>query len=419
MPKSTRRKNNKRWNTKKKYRTKRKKKTKRKKRGGARDPFKSRRRNRVAAGLNADGPDPRMVEQVRLQETEQSENPLAFNILDKFFREVDGWFDRKSYELDPTKFGPNNKINVISAHGASIPDIFFVVPEGLTLYLPVAAGDYVHSLGPKTGRLNPFWEDLNKLNYIREYKGGSLIQDYFIYFNPFYDEYYGRFSSCGLIKLDLPHLSVKNATEANNSLIDFLSRQRKYLSGDLLSDRKRKEESGDISVHLKTYEDVYFENNIDDIINKNKLIRSATGQKQYFLSDILRLIAKARKNPDIEESISGVWFGRFCRSGELIDINKFKSCQENGLPPLPEGFFQGDFHYEGISAELVRQESLASSDPTINFKKILNEVFEKREQYNETSYKERMAEIMEFVDLNQPLLLEDVCFVFQMKQKYP
>jgi hypothetical protein len=325
-------------------------------------------------------PEPAAVaEPVEPEPAPGSENPLAFNILNKFFREVYGWFGRKLYELDPTKLGPNNKINVISAHGYSIPDIFFVVPKGLTLYLPVAGEDYAHNLGSTTRRLNPFGNDPNKLNYIREYKGGSLIQDYFIDFDPFYDEYYNRFASCGLIKLDLPHLSVKNATEANNSLIDFLSKQRKYLSGDLLSDRKDKEESGDIRVHLETYEDVYFENNIDDIIDKNDLIESATRQKQYYLSDILRLIARKRK---INSSISGVWFGRFCRSGEFIDINKFRDCQENGLPSLPESFFQGDFHYEGISAELVRQESLASSDSTINFKKILNEVYEKREQYD-------------------------------------
>jgi hypothetical protein len=410
MAKRTRKINNKRGNTKKKYRTKRKKKTKRKKRGGARDPFKSRRAYRVAAGLNPDGPDPRIVEQVRLQETEQNENPLAFNILNKFFKEVDGWFGRKSYELNPTKFGPDNKINVISAHGLSVPEKFIVVPDGLILYLPVAAGDVV--------TVRAVGSDPNKLNYIRGYKGGSLIQDYLIYFYPLYRNH-DIFTTRGLIKLDLPHLSVKNATEANAKLIDFLTRQLKiaFAFGDQLADRIDKEKSGNIRVHLEEYAPIYFENNIDDIINKNDLIESATEQKQYYLSDILRLIARKRKG---NSSISGEWFGIFCRSGEFIDINTFKRCQNIGLPPLPEGFFQGNFHYEGV--DLVRQESLASSDPTINFKKILNEVFEKREQYDDNgwkkSFKERIEGIKKSVDNNEVILRQEVCFVFQMKQKY-
>ena len=413
MAKRTKRRNTRRGVSKKNNKTRKRKtrRTNRKMRGGSgrRNPFERRRMNRVAAGLNPDGPDPRIVKQVRLQESEQTENPLAFNILNKFFKEVDGWFGRKSYELNPTKFGPNNKMNVISAHGISVPEKFIVVPDGLILYLPVAAGDVV--------TMRAVGSDPNKLNYIRGYKGGSLIQDYLIYFYPLYRNH-DIFTTRGLIKLDLPHLSVKNATEANAKLIDFLTRQLKIAFGDQLADRIDKEKSGNIRVHLEEYAPIYFENNIDDIINKNDLIESATEQKQYYLSDILRLIARKRKG---NSSISGEWFGTFCRSGEFIDINTFKRCQNIGLPPLPEGFFQGNFHYEGV--DLVRQESLASSDPTINFKKILNEVFEKREQYDDNgwkkSFKERIEGIKKSVDNNEVILRKDVCFVFQMKQKYP
>ena len=416
MDKRTKRKNNKRWNTKKKYRTKRKRKQREKKRGGARDPFKSRRRNRVAAGLNPDDPDPRIVEQVRLQETEQSENPLAFNILDKFFKEVvvNGWFGRKTkaYELDPTKFGPNNKINVISGHGGSRRDTFFVVPEGLTLYLPVGAGELHH-----TQNVDDLTQPEHINSYIRVYKEGSLIQEHVIDFFPFYDG--GYYRARGLLELDVPHLTVKNAAEANKEILKFLSRHKKY--NDLEADRKKKAETGEIRIHLKTYKDVYFENNIDDIIDKSELIRQASRIRgKYYLNDILYLIAEARKNPD--SSISGEWFGTFCRSGENIDINKFRDCEEDGLSPL-EDFFQGDFHYEGISAKLERQGSLASSDPTINFKKILDEVFEKREQYEDDDFKEsfkrRIEGIKLSVDNNEVISLQDVCFVFQMKQKYP
>ena len=417
-----------RRNYKKNNKTKRRKKTKRikrKMRGGsaefrAKGWAESRRRNRKALNLNPDAAGAERVEQVSLNEAETTDNPLFMNILSKFFREVDGWFG-KSYELDPTKLGPNNKINVISAHGLSIPDTFFVVPKGLTLYLPVAAGDVLESLFPNTGGWNPFREDPNKLNYIREYKEGSLIQDTLFHFYPFYRRTSRSFDVCGLIELDVPHLSVNNATEANKFFTGFISRQKKRTSDDVEADRKDKEESGDIQAHLKTYEDVYFGNNIDGIIDKNDLILSATKQKQYYLSGILRLIAEARKkNP----SISGVWFGTFCRSGELIDINKFRDCNEQELPELPEDFFKDYFHYEGISDELVRQASLASNASTINFKNILDALYSRREHYESDFWRQRIGRIRQVVEheheheRRRTLSLKDVCFVFQMKQKY-
>jgi len=347
----------------------------------------------------------------------ESENPLAFNILNKFFKEVEGWFGRKSYELDPTKLGPNNKMNVISSHGLSIPNKFFVVPKGLTVYLPVAAGDCFYT------QLKKYPDTRNINSYFRQYKEGSLIQDYLLDFKPistalfdslrtaeFLDLRYKWGGEMGLLELDAPNLTVKNATEANKELISFLSHIEQLLTEqhkiDIIKDYKE-----NLASHLSDYAHIYFKNNIDDIIDKSELILSATRHINYYLSSILNLIAEARKK---NYSISGAWFCTICRSGEFIDINTFKSCQEKGLPILPEDFFKGDFHYEGI--ELVRHESLASSDPTINFKKILDKVFEGREQYD-VAVVERVNRIMETVDLNHTLPLKDVCFIFQMKQK--
>lgn len=356
----------------------------------------------------------------------ESENQPAFNILNKFFKEVvlDGWFGGKSYELNPTKFGPNNKINVISAHGRSTPDKFFIVPDGLILYLSVSAGDPFQTyLEADAGWATAL---TNKNSYFREYKGGSLIQDYILKFKPISkalfkslitDQQCGRAQwwdgAMGLLELDAPDLTVKNATEANKELINFLAHTTQLLTEPQKEDIK-KDYKENLVFHLEEYAPIYFENNIDDIINKNDLILSATEQKQYYLSNILRLIARKRKG---NSSISGEWFGTFCRSGEFIDINKFKNCQEDGLPLLPEGFFQGDFHYEGV--DLVRQESLASSDPTINFKKILDEVYEKIQQYDDSmrTSKNRMERIKRVGSRGLNLGINDICFVFQMKQK--
>ena len=144
------------------------------------------------------------------------------------------------------------------------------------------------------------------------------------------------------------------------------------------------------------------------------MIKSAIGSKYIFLSEILGRIAEKRES---DESISGEWFGTFCRSGDYIDINQFNKCSESGLPRLPTDFFEGNFQYEGIRPELTRQQSLASNNPTINFKQILDEVYNKRKELG-VGYNTKLIELInQHVENNQSISFEDVCFVFQLKQK--
>ena len=333
-------------------------------------------------------------------------HPLSFNILHKFFKKEDGWFG-SSYKLNM----PDNKIYLISAHGTSIPNQFFVIPEGLTLYLSIPGGQPHRSFMMRGGQGGRSWDEYVARTYIREYSGGSLIQDYDISFSPFYTGSSKKYTERGLLMYDAPRITTKNANEANKKLIEFLSRRMIYI----LPYRRQEIRRGGEKKHLKKNKELYFQNNIDDIISKDELIYSVVGSG-IPLSLILGRIAEVRES---NKSISGEWFGTFCRSGDYIDINQFNECSEPGLPKLPTDFFEGNFHYEGISPDLTRQKSLASNNPTINFKQILDEVYNKKQDLGVGQpYEYDLIELIkQQVENNQSISFEDVCLVFQMKQK--
>ena len=340
-----------------------------------------------------------------------SQHDLSFNILNKFFKKENGWFGRISYKLNM----PNDKIYLISAHGGSIPNQFFVIPEGLTLYLSIPGGQLHHSFMMRGGQGGCSWDEYVARTYIREYSGGSLIQDYDISFSPFFGgEHIDKFTERGLLMYDAPRITVKNAKEANEKLIEFLSRRMMKYRLDKREERDIAYINEQLDQHLVKYEKWYFQNNIDDIISKDELIYSVIGSR-IPLSLILGRIAEKKKS---DESISGEWFGTFCRSGDFIDIDKFNECSESGLPKLTAEFFEGNFHYEGITSELTKQKSLASNNPTINFKQILDEVYNKKEQFDiHPMIKGILTKAHNAVSFNRDISLRDVCVVFQLKQK--
>lgn len=108
----------------------------------------------------------------------------------------------------------------------------------------------------------------------------------------------------------------------------------------------------------------------EQIINTNTL--HIPGQPQdrllYFkLSELLKHIEEAGKT---NINVPNVILGSFCRSGDFnSDIVGLSRCRRLGptLPPLTAGYFTGSVSYEGLSAELRRNRSLASKTKTQDF----------------------------------------------------
>ena len=122
--------------------------------------------------------------------------------------------------------------------------------------------------------------------------------------------------------------------------------------------------------YIEKHLDIFYDDNIDKIYTKKELFKRskffprARRARPFHLSMVLNRIAEVMKTDD---SISGDWFGHFCRKGEVLDITTLQACNEKYFEPLPDDFFNEDIQFEGVG-ELRRQDSLASKSETVNFK---------------------------------------------------
>ena len=135
-------------------------------------------------------------------------------------------------------------------------------------------------------------------------------------------------------------------------------------------------------------------------------------------------------------SISGDWFGRFCRSGEVLDITTLQACNEKYFEPLPDDFFNEDIQFEGVG-KLRRQNSLASKSETANFKGTVDALQRycqgldtgeeipgllswrefKKVSTATRQVKGKLNDIHTRLSNGEPVLLtpDEVCFIFQLK----
>lgn len=355
-------------------------------------------------------PEPEIDEaSIEITQSTLDESMRSTNILNDFFVKERGG----TYKLNM------DKIYIISCHGSLVPDEFkfTIVPKGLTLYLMVGSGSFNFTANvPKD-----FEMMIEQGYYISEYKEGSLIQDHYLTFNPFFEDaedsgWNQFYTPCGLLEYDIPSedkIKVKNVIEANIALVRLLNmRYTGWGEDDRISDRQTNPN------HLSDYKDRYFDGNIDKIYHREYLADTHVGISLK-LSDVLGKISEARSAPG-GQSISGEWFGTFCRGGEPVNIEKLKLCDEDGLPPLPSDFFDYNVQYEGVSDTLLRQSSLSSKVETVNFVNTINKLekdIQEKEglinRVNTSRIKRINRLVMRWV--GPKISNADVCFVFQMK----
>jgi hypothetical protein len=335
-------------------------------------------------------PPPRPPGRDVLRLNESVEASLTTGILEKFFNKRNG-----SYII-------KDKINIISAHGMSLGS-FCVIPDELTLYLTSSAGDSAHTRGALTrSSSGPSQRIVD--NYIREYKGGSLIQDVRLKFSPFYrsDEVY---TPRGLLEYDIPTRlkGPHQEADAHTALEYALTSRRKQRPGQ----RKTPE-------YLDLHKDKYFNGNIDSIIHRDIFVNQFTDGGRFKLSDILDEIARAREGG---ASVAADWFGLFCRSGERLDIEELKKCNEEdvGSPLLiPGSSFVPYTRHE--SGSLVNQSSLSATPNNFLADVISMTEYVGQEYFNE-EHRIKINEIHRTLTtaLCPTISYEDVCFVLQMK----
>jgi len=362
----------------------------------------------------------------------QNKDPLSFNILDEFFIKINTSPPKYEFKL------PYDKMHTLSFHGEVIPGKYLVVPDGLTIYLPNRSGDYFYARLPEGHTWYDVFEDhsgLLKDMYIRKYMAGSLISEHALTGDPFYENGTEYFSPIGLLEKDAPKIDCSgndcSAASANSELIKFMTEHLRWLGDEEPLQLKERENllslmsarygqpkeilRRHIKSHLNKYADKYFEGNMDQIIDRKEFIKRYLNERSWSLSNILNRIAKARRS---DPSISGTWFTTFCRwDKENNDFNQFKYCNETELPRLPQDFFDEKATFAGVSDDLVRQASLASNSGSVNFKNIMDQLYSIKGRLGVQESK-RLIRIKKVSSRGQSISFKDVCFIFQLKQKY-
>lgn len=191
--------------------------------------------------------------------------------------------------------------------------------------------------------------------------------------------------------------------------------------------------------YIEKHLDTFYDDNLDQIYTKEELFTGDPEHQQSFrfhLSAVLNRIAKAMETDD---SISGDWFGHFCRSGEPLDIDTLLACQEKYFEPLPRDFFNEDIQFEGVSDKLRRESSLASKSETANFKQTVDELQKYCRDLDAGAeipgllswrrftrvvtatgeIKDKLNDIHTRLNNGEPVSLEphEVCFIFQLKNQ--
>lgn len=181
----------------------------------------------------------------------------------------------------------------------------------------------------------------------------------------------------------------------------------------------------DILEYIQKNLDKFHDGNIDGIITKEEL-QDFNGEDEiwtkFTLSELLNRIAVAMES---DHTISGDWFGNFCREGEALDITTLQECNGKFFEPLPPDFFSDDIHFEGVTDELRRQNSLASKSETANFKGTVDALQEycqggeipQLDSTAQQEVKDTLNDIHTRLSNGEPISLtpDEVCFIFQLK----
>jgi hypothetical protein len=234
------------------------------------------------------------------------------------------------------------------------------------------------------------------LGYLRKYQPGAIIQNHMIDFNLIHTETrMGRKFGDNQIKYSYGGIiAEENKAYVNPRGIEEIYRLR---------DASLEEYSPELGL----------EKHNNDYIAKEVMIGSILAGEgaNFTLADILKIISQ-KSDPKPSK-----WICSFCRSGTPLDLTVLQECYIEGLERLGPNFFSKKITYEGVSDELMRGSSLASSVSPQYFIEIVRELQGYEGNLNDIlpGSREKLSGIVAKIDSFQALLPEEVCFVFLMR----
>lgn len=273
----------------------------------------------------------------------------------------------------------DKNIGMINGHGM-VDDTFFVVPEGICLWVLSSAGNATYATYATYHQISQVDDNDISRNY-RRYPSGSLIQE----------------QTVDTLLTQGPGINSKEKLRMREHLIAgyspsfLLTGKNQYnmtavavgamkVSAADQTDSYGLERAPCISMELEnreTIEDLVFSEHDTRIMAKSKLLNNNDGQLEavnYSLSYLLKTIRdKQGEYGDIPTN----WVGTFCRSGTALNLDNIKD-QCNFIPglELDEDDFGGDIEYEQEGeSQLTHQSSLSSRRSTSNFKQVVEELY--------------------------------------------
>jgi len=300
--------------------------------------------------------------------------------IDEMMNDVDIYGVREyidSYKIEAGKLGS------IEAHGATIADskkkpMYTKVPLGLNLILlnPGGKGKYTRK---------PYDVTIN-------YPEGSLIEDYYLEFNPTYTdkEWHTTIRAVGVYGNE--EINSYEHTKLQN-LLENIQHHRVIDKRMSTEDVKRENIKDDYGIIAKTPPMTHLTN--------------ANGYYIYSLSSILRTISEnLATNPQLPK----YYACSFCRDGtcDVYGTDALSKCNTDGLPTIPENIFDTDTNESLI--DLRRQSSLSGSNALRYFTSIIKELID----YGNTHH---MPWLNELQRLNEKYtyIYEEVCYILQLR----
>jgi hypothetical protein len=257
-----------------------------------------------------------------------------------------------------------------------------------------------------------------KDRYILKYPGGGLCRDYTINFdltwpNPNHEMKQWVYS--GLLTSDqfsdeVSGMQVKDYIDkVTGSHMDI------FQGEGALDEWRSKMTENMISKHN------------DNIMSRSDIRKSVVEDNRFKLSELMEKISDHAARVGKRIKVVGI----FCRSMRETDLLLKEGCASWG-PDIGLGthhssgtldkFFEGNIEYEGVSDELMRQQSLSSNGIALNFKGIVEELNRLRPGLTTTlslgSDDDRIfEELIQKMNEGESLSHEYACYIFDMIRK--
>jgi hypothetical protein len=339
---------------------------------------------------------------------------------------------RRTVNVDNDLLSDTN-IGMINGHG-NVGDTFFVVPEGVCLWVLSSAGNVTWSASPTSTMTPTSREEMTDSNY-RRYPPGSLIQEQSVDTlstqgpgDNFKEKLRRRVDS---IRTYSPSFLLTGKTQDNIAEI---------LTGMEVNDGDKTEDYGRWSTpgigmdteNRQKIEEVVFSEHDERIIPKSELMNDNDGDLEaahYSLSDLLKTIrVKQGEYDDIPTN----WIGSFCRSGTALNVDYLKrECRfVPGLDLDDDDFFGGTVNYDQTDVgQLTNQSSLSARRVPSNFKLVLDElhglfnsgggnVFDGYAdvEAGKNHFRLVLSLLKDKVDNTETLILDEICIIFLLRK---